>query len=143
MDGCILEGQCECAAGMDPKADCKHVRSVLYALIQFSKKLEIMTEETCTQRLQTFQKSKPFHCSPIKAKNLSLSSEMDGVNYDPRPPKYRNFVCYSGHFRSVWLNHTGVNNYPISHLFRPANPYAVDKDHDYMQTPLSEMWLKD
>ena len=42
-----------------PNAHCKHVCCLLLALHNFSMNGEIITEETCTQRLQTFHHSKP------------------------------------------------------------------------------------
>ncbi|VDI07048.1 Hypothetical predicted protein [Mytilus galloprovincialis] len=50
----IMEAQCECAAGMGPTAHCKHACEVLFGMAQFSCFKELRTEETCTQRLQTF-----------------------------------------------------------------------------------------
>lgn len=47
--GVIEEAQCECAVGQGPTAHCKHVGCVLYGLIQFSSKQELLTEQTCTQ----------------------------------------------------------------------------------------------
>ncbi|XP_060084052.1 uncharacterized protein LOC132563310 [Ylistrum balloti] len=142
-NGCVLEGQCECAAGMGPQAHCKHVCAVLYACYKFSIFKELLTEETCTKKLQTFHKSKPYYGSPIKAQNLPFANENLTVNYDPRPQQYRNVTSYSDHFRSVWLNHTKVNVYPVSQIFKPANPYALDSDHDYSEIKISDKWLQD
>ena len=90
-DGCIIECQCECAAGMGPSAHCKHVCCMLLALHAFSDNGEILTEETCTQRLQTFHHSKAFKGSPIKASNLPLSKKKaNDVVFDPRPENTEN-----------------------------------------------------
>ena len=48
----IVECQCECRAGMGPDAHSKHVRTVLWALIYHGDGQALLTEETCTQRLQ-------------------------------------------------------------------------------------------
>ena len=53
-DGYIQESQCECAADMGPNAHCKHVCTVLYAMSEFSRKKQVVVEQTCTERLQTF-----------------------------------------------------------------------------------------
>ena len=43
-------------ACMGPNPHCKHVQCVMYALREFAKHISIRTEETCTQKLQTFHK---------------------------------------------------------------------------------------
>ncbi len=57
--GVVKECQCECAVGTGPDAHCKHVQCLLYGLVQFGSKNEILTRQTCTQRLQTFHKRGP------------------------------------------------------------------------------------
>ena len=142
-DGTILESQCECAAGMGPNAHCKHVCCLLLALYNFTSSGEILTEETCTQRLQTFHHSKPFKGSPIKSANLSLAeTKAQSVNFDPRPQKYRNTLGYSDLFRNTWLNHRDVNSMPIAQLYCPANVYAVASDHDYLKGSPEDRWLE-
>ena len=108
---------------MGPNALCKHVCCLLWALHNFSNNGEIITEETCTQRLQTFHHSKPYKGSPIKANSLPLKGSE--VQCDPRPAKYRNSASYSDYFRNICLNHKGVSKFPISQLYPPANMYAV------------------
>jgi hypothetical protein len=45
---------------------------------------EIITEETCTQGLQTFHHSKPYKGSPIKANSLPLTVKKGSdVQFDP------------------------------------------------------------
>ncbi|KAL5006349.1 hypothetical protein ScPMuIL_015155 [Solemya velum] len=139
-NGSIGECQCECAVGMGPTAHCKHIRCVLYACYKFSTSNIIQTEETCTQKLQTFHQTKPFHRSPLKAKHLPLSANIN-VNFEPRPTKYRKKEGYPDQFRNVWLNHIKINEFPVSHFCDPANTYAVDRDHDYLKSSLSDMWL--
>lgn len=111
---------------------------------QFSINGEIITEETCTQRLQTFHHSKPYKGSPIKANSLPLTVKKGSdVQFDPRPAKYRNSASYNDYFRNICLNHKGVSKFPISQLYPPANMYAVASDHDYLQGHPAERWLKD
>lgn len=45
----------------------KHVYVVLLALQMFIESGDLITEETCTQILQTFDHVKPYKGSPIKA----------------------------------------------------------------------------
>lgn len=55
-DGVIHECQCECASGQGPAAHCKHVDTVLYALVLFCEDGELLTELTCTQVSQKYMK---------------------------------------------------------------------------------------
>ena len=143
-DGCIIECQCECAAGMGPSAHCKHVCCMLLALHGFSSNGEILTEETCTQRLQTFHQSKAFKGSPIKASNLPLSKKKaSDVIFDPRPAKYRKQDSYKDYFRNTCLNYKEISKFPVSQIFQPANLYAVASDHDYLEGHPEDRWLKE
>ncbi|XP_063436783.1 uncharacterized protein LOC134718219 [Mytilus trossulus] len=139
----IMEAKCECAAGMGPTAHCKHVCAVLFGMTQFSCFKELRTEETCTQRLQTFHQCKPFSGSPIKAQKLPISNEGLNVSFDPRPEKFRSVIGYNDYFRNICLNHSNIGSFPISHLFQPANLYAVAVDHDYFKLSPEDHWLKD
>jgi hypothetical protein len=141
VDGCIAECQWECDVGMEPAAACKHVYAVLLALQKICKKRDIITEDTCTQNLQTFHHAKPYKGSPIKAKDLSLANDVH-VNYDPRPLEFQNRAEYQDTYNNVWLNHSCVNSMPISHLFPTANTIGVEADHDYLPDTSSETWLK-
>ncbi|VDI44138.1 Hypothetical predicted protein [Mytilus galloprovincialis] len=44
--------------------------------------------------------------------------------------------------KNICLNHTTIGSFPISHLFQPANPYAI-VDHDYFKLSPEDHWLKD
>ncbi|CAC5384454.1 unnamed protein product [Mytilus coruscus] len=141
-DGSIFESQCECAAGMGPNAHCKHVCCVLIALYYFSSNGEIVTEETCTQRLQTFHKSKRFKGSPIKACDLSVSAvRASNVNFDPRPRASQNTSNYQDYFRNICLNHKYGSTLPTVQLYPPANIYGVVTDHDYFEFHPEDKWL--
>ena len=139
-DGSVLEGQCECTAGQGPTCHCKHLCALLFAVHQLSVTGELLTEKTCTQQLQGFHKARPFKGSPIKAS--TLPSSIQEVNFDPRPRKFRKQEGYEEQFRSIWLNHPRINAFPVSHLFQPANTYAVSHDHTYTGNSLDEEWLK-
>ncbi|XP_046557558.1 uncharacterized protein LOC124266795 [Haliotis rubra] len=141
-DGSVVEGQCECAAGQGPSGHCKHICAVLFAMHTFSTTGDLLTEETCTQRLQTFHKSKPYTGSPIKAADLDLCNSELGVIFDPRPVKYRKVTNYPDYFRNVWLNHPCVNTLPVSQMFPPADPFAVNHDHDYLELSSADQYLK-
>lgn len=142
VDGCVVECHWECAVGMGPLAACKHVCVVLLALQKFSESGDLITEETCTQNLQTFNHVRPHKGSPIKAKDLPLANDTIDVVFDPRPREYRNMPGYQDTFRNIWLNNPSVNKLPVSQLFSIANTVGVDSDHGYFQEKLSEIWLK-
>jgi hypothetical protein len=71
-DGVVLEGQCECGAGMGPEAHCKHVQTLIYAIIQLRDTNAVKTLQTCTDTLQTFHKVKRPTGSPVKTENFKL-----------------------------------------------------------------------
>jgi len=68
--GCILETQCQCAAGIGPSAHCKHVRSSFFCFTEFTVNGKLHLKLTCTQKLQTFHRAKPHLGSPLKAEHL-------------------------------------------------------------------------
>ncbi|KAK2140510.1 hypothetical protein LSH36_1333g00025 [Paralvinella palmiformis] len=70
--GVVQQCQCECAAGMGPEAHCKHVGLVIHALTKL--KEGIITQEICTQVLQTFHQAKKYTGSPVKMEHLVLRS---------------------------------------------------------------------
>ncbi len=86
--------------------------------------------------------TKPHTGSPVKASDLKLSSKESAVNFDPRPLEFRNLPGYYDHFRGTWLNQPEVNSYPVSKMFKPANPYAVSLDLDYGILPPDDQWLQ-
>lgn len=142
MEHVIEEAQCECAAGMGPRAHCKHVVCVLYGLSEFVLTRTFKTVQTCTQQLQTFHQAKKHNGSPVKARDLPLHVGRD-ANFDPRPPEMRGKVEYLSFFRNGLLNCPVFSSAPILQAFMPANPYAVNTDHDYMELLPSEKYLLD
>ncbi|XP_062598497.1 uncharacterized protein LOC134259918 [Saccostrea cucullata] len=143
-EGSVLEAQCECAAGMGPDTHCKHVAAVMYGAVMFAKNKFIKTEETCTQRLQTFHKSKRFKGSPIKSDDLNLpgADELTNIAVDPRPEEFRNNPSYPHYFRNVCLNFSGISKMPIYQTFTPANMIAVANDHDYLTLSPEDNFLE-
>ncbi|XP_014675328.1 PREDICTED: uncharacterized protein LOC106815391 [Priapulus caudatus] len=135
QNGVVQEAQCDCAAGQGPTAHCKHVACILYCVVQFGKCKKIITEVTCTQRLQTFHHAKAYRSSPMKAAKLH---DMRGhsFRYDPRPEEYRNQEGYPDHFQNAVINYQascGTNNkMPVVQLYQPANPHALNFMHDYV-----------
>ena len=132
-DGYIQESQCECAAGMGPNAHCKHVCTVLYAMSEFSCKKQVVVEQTCTEKLQTFHHVKRYKGSPLKSRQLQMegANEVSDVKFDPRPLHMRNSVGYKDYFRNTCLSTPGISKLPIFQTILPANTVAVAHDHDY------------
>jgi hypothetical protein len=157
-DGTILEGQCDCAAGMGPKAHCKHICALLYALHDFTCNGKLFLQTTCTQELQSFHKVKPFLASPLKADiviprnsitDASGSSRNSlPLNYDPRNEQFINLPGYNAFVRNLVLNYCyqsplGDASMPITQLYAPANPYALELDHQYFAKCITDKQLDD
>lgn len=140
--GVVQQCQCECAAGMGPEAHCKHVGLVRHALTKV--KEGIITQETCTQILQTFHQAKKYTGSPVKMENIILRSSRNPLtalkDFDPRPLDCHNMVGYEDLFRSVWLN-SSAKNPPIRQMYAPANVYAIANDHDYQNKSYEDVFL--
>jgi len=148
QDGHIDEAQCECAAGVGPHAVCKHVVAILFAVHDFSVNNKLNLHLTCTQKLQTFHKSKPFLASPVKASHLNIchsNTNNNNLRYDPRPADCRNAPQYSSYVRNTVINYRGLlgGSVPLAQLYEPANRYAIEHDHDYSSDTLSEIFLKE
>jgi len=139
-DANIIECQCECAAGMGPKANCKHVRAVLCGLCDFTRTRRMKTESTCTEKLQTFHKSKPYFGSPVKAQGLRQHKAKinSSASFDPRPQNALRGAAYCSRVRNLAINFTATTshwssglNMLLLQMYGPANPYALEVDHDY------------
>lgn len=126
-------------AGQGPDGHCKHIQTVLWGLVQFSSTGIIDTEETCTQQLQTFHKTKKMTGSPSKTQNLNLGC--GDFDYDPRPEKYRGNAGYPSHVRNLVINFQNTGPMPIQMTIEPANPHAVNLDHQYVNNTLEEQFL--
>ena len=59
--GEVLQAHCECPAGRGPTGTCKHIVTVLLALVQFAKEGTLQVQLSCTEELQTFKKPKRSH----------------------------------------------------------------------------------
>lgn len=147
--GVVLEAQCECGAGLGPNAHCKHVMCILYGLMEFSKVGSLMVHETCTERLQTFNKCKRYKGSPLKIKDVKLrKTHCKGrsisamAEFDPRPQQLRNTVAYRSFFRNHCIGQSCAKSMPITQLFPPANLYALNNDHDYDLLTPEDTFLK-
>ena len=100
----IVECQCECRAGMGPDAHSKHVRTVLWALIYHGDGQALLTEETCTQRLQSCHRVKKHTGSPVKCQTLKLRKSTANFYFGPRPCKYVKNGSYPSYVRNLAVN---------------------------------------
>ena len=75
--GCLMASQCECVTviGQGLESICQHQAITLYALVNHSNKTAIITEETCTQRLQIFHCVKPNKAEPSSMVRMLSTDE--------------------------------------------------------------------
>jgi len=146
----IVECQYECAAGMGPRSHSKHVCATLYDLCIFSKKKEICVEETCTEKLQTFHRSKKFQGSPLKSAALTLRKKyshegvFNQINFDPRPSKFKKSLSYPAYFQNACLNFAHNDpQMPVLETIPPANLKAVAHGHDYVQRTSEDVYFSE
>jgi hypothetical protein len=142
-DGVISECQCECTVGSGPSAHCKHVCACLYGLCLFGDGKPILTQETCTQKLQTFHVAKKHTGTPVKAHNLPLSHVNERIRYDPRPPKFRREEGSFDRVRNLCINYASSfsASLPMLQLCPPANMLGICHDHDYFQLTAEDHFL--
>lgn len=139
--GIPQECQCDCGAGQGPDAHCKHVQALLLGLSKITSSGEIATEETCTQRLQTFHKAKKMTGSPSKTQDLNLGC--NNFDFDPRPAEFIKEKSYPSFVRNLVLNFNNKDPMPIEMTIEPANPHALNVDHQYCKKDLDEQFLSD
>ena len=149
----ILETQCECPAGVGPSAHCKHVHAILIAFQDFTMHRRLNLNLTCTQKLQSFHKAKKFLSSPMKTQNLQFvkpAEESQGgtpksLRYDPRPSWARNSGGYEAYMRNTTINYQSHYNssVPLAQLYTAANTRALEHDHDYCSSTLSDIFLSE
>ena len=96
----IISARCGCPAGKGPHVSCKHVAALCYALVEFNRIRRLPDFQTCTDKLQEWNRPRPKKLDIIPVANLSsrrheiLKKEKKGNSpspscYDPRPPEHR------------------------------------------------------
>ena len=145
-DGTIIACQCDCTAGMGPEAHCKHIRTVLYGLLQFTSHGYIHVELSCTDQLQSFHRPKKIHTgSPVKADNLKIVKDASNVIFDPMEGLVdETDEEYATRVRNLSINYASCSSdrIPILQTYMPANPVGVDLDHCYLGRVPSEQFLE-
>ena len=84
-NGTVEESQCECLAGMGPDSACDHRVIALFGLCEHSNGEAIISEETCTERLQTFHTARPSKGSPVKAADIAVKGTGRTRKWRARP----------------------------------------------------------
>lgn len=141
-DDSITETQCDCAVGAWPSAHCKHVMVVILALLDFAKKKECMTYDTCTSVIQNFHKPKKRHAaSPLRCEKLSKKSLIRGEI--PAPTDLNKLSEIDLHNKIKNFCSLGSGKMAFSQILAPANPSAAMTDHDYLQYRESDQLLID
>ena len=145
--GTIIASQCDCTAGLGPEAHCKHIRTVLYGLLQLTSNGYIHVELSCTDQLQSFHRPKKIHTgSPVKAENLKVVKNTSNIIFDPM----EGFADetdeeYAIRVRNLSINYAShsKDRIPLLQTYMPANPVAIDNDHSYMGRMQSEALLEE
>ena len=121
----------------------------------FSDSGNILTAQTCSQRLQTFHQCRHYKGSPQKASQLSLrkTDSSKGIkmmsSFDPHPVNGTNMAGYASMFSNTCINFqasstSSVNSLPtpILQTFPQANIFAVVHDHHYLQHYPEDIFLE-
>lgn len=66
----ILRGTCECVAGNGPRAACKHLAALCFALLDFDEK---KLYDACTQRLQQWHQPTRRSSNPVALLDINFS----------------------------------------------------------------------
>ena len=67
----VASAECGCPAGKGPKASCKHVGALCYALVEFCDSGKLKDLLTCTEKLQEWNKPRPCKVEPIPVVDLN------------------------------------------------------------------------
>ena len=148
LDKCMVieTATCECGAGADPTTHCKHVPVVFYAVATFGTGSRLVTDLTCTEKLQTFHQTKSNTGTPMKRDILvTLRGLKHDPMFDPRPVKYRIIEGANDRILCACINHAAKHTdqrMPILQLTPPANIYALYDGHDYCDEHMSDHFLE-
>ncbi|KAL7301574.1 hypothetical protein TKK_0005590 [Trichogramma kaykai] len=135
-DGEVEVSSCDCFVGQSNFAHCKHVITVLIALLSWNINKCAILETTCTENLQTFHKPKRKYAgSPIKAqkfKKIVKCTKKNKYKNNLEIDDSENFkIFYQNYFQNVIKSQGFGNNMIMKQITMPANPYAVEWDHGF------------
>ncbi|XP_047027501.1 uncharacterized protein LOC124635615 [Helicoverpa zea] len=147
--GSIIQSVCECVAGKGPKAICKHVSVLCYAILKFREQNKWFIKMTPTQKKQVWHvpKKNKLDVSPKKAENLSYEIAEYNVCkkykrstcYDPRPQSsISQGKEWAATVRNKVINYCSLSQKRIGlcGILDSANMQDVIHDHDYLPFPL-------
>ena len=138
--GEVWNTHCECPAGRGPNGTCKHIISVLLALVTFAQEGTLLVQLSCTETLQTFKRpSRTHQGSPVRAESLARKAQ--DWDDDPRPKKYRNQPGYMDFVYNATTNFCAESGLDLAMRYAYPKEYKVDlesaeMDHDYLKEPL-------
>lgn len=137
-----IEGShCECAASSGSNAHCKHGILVLNSVVHLVHHGIFIARDSCRQKFQQFHKPKKvYYGTPLEASVLTTKKRSKCEVYDPRPPKYRKTGLVNDRAHSLCA--PLELNVAIQHILRPANPYAIEWDHEYSRVTGQKEFLK-
>ena len=144
MDGEINECSCECTAGLNKEAHCKHVCVTLFAVRDMFVKKSMISKKTTTEELQKFhQPAKRYSGSPIKAKNMEVKKLKSSLPFYIDESDSEDDEQYTNFFQNLIKSRGFNNNMALKQLTIPANPYAYWNDHSYFTVDMRYNLLKD
>lgn len=140
-DGSIEQSHCECAAGSGVEAHCKHVMVLLHGVEDMVRTKTMILYQVCTQKLMDFKRPrKVYFDSPKQAHKLPCRRSRS-VNYLPLKEEEM-MEKYNDHIKNMVVSY-GNTTMPLLQMVRPANPYAIENDHQYTQKNLNDEILTD
>lgn len=122
-----------------------NIVTVLHGLVTLKETGSVLLSQTCTSKLQTFHHpTQEYTGKPIEAEHLLLGSNCNPPS-DPRPSKFRNLPHYQDYVKNLTVNYVNTHHtrMPIQQIIEPANPYALNLDHDYRAITLNQQLIID
>ncbi|CAM4988010.1 unnamed protein product, partial [Rotaria socialis] len=84
----ILQGACECVAGNGPRAACKHLAALCFALLEYDEK---KLYDACTQRLQQWHQPTRRSSNPVTLLDINFSC-LQHDKTQQQKPNYLQFL---------------------------------------------------
>lgn len=136
------ESQCECPAGSGTTALCKHVAVLLLGVEHMVCDKIMLKYEACTQVLQQFHVPKKLYTgTPVRGESLKRKRKLTNADFDPLSGQNINKINYNNRLRNLVLNY-GSSSMPMKQLYEPANPHAIESDHNYLGIDPKEKVLR-